>query len=268
MMPVDLQVLRRNPLARRLLRLSMDQAHRRWHAVKVLPWCTKGGGQESQPLHKEDQRTTAAAQSWHPIPRFSIVAAMSLNRIIGVDGALPWEHLEQDRKIFTDLTKDQLVILGRATFHEKADLSHIRHVGCCIVVSTTMGADQLDRRRGDDFPDVKCAASLPEALDMARTLCDATTTPHAAGNNGEQGDQSPMACWVVGGERLYNEAVMHPSLDAIHLSIVDRIIDEPSDRLIRRFPPKYRWDHKFVHVSKESFDGFEHHIYSRNRGYV
>jgi dihydrofolate reductase len=252
-----------NAFRRRVATLSLELP-RRWYAVKVLPWCAKGG--PTKAFHTEEPLNDHnAVQSWKPIPRFSIVAAMSLNRIIGVDGSLPWEHLEQDRKIFTDLTANQVIILGRATFHEKADLSHIRHAACCIVVSTTMGKDKLAHQWGGDVPPIKFAASFPQALDMARTLCDERAIP--ATDAGE-GERSSMTCWVVGGERLYNEAVMHASLDTIHLSIVNRTIDEHPDQLIRRFPPKYRWDHKFILVSEETFDGFEYQKYSRNRGLV
>lgn len=246
----------RDALNQRLTTLCLEQVWR-WYAVKELPWCKKTSTQpQAVTKHQHDNNPT---QSWTPIPCFGVVAAMSLNRVIGVDGSLPWEKLEQDRKIFTDLTANQLIILGRATFHEKADLSHIRHVGSCIVVSTKMSEDNLAQWRINDetLPDLKLAGSFPEALDIARKLCEA-----------HKEDQSPMTCWVVGGERLYNEAVMHPSLDTIHLSIVDRTIDEHSYKLIRRFPPKYRWDHKFTLVSREMFDSFEYQKYSRNRGFV
>jgi dihydrofolate reductase len=43
------------------------------------------------------------------------VAAMSLNRVIGRDGAIPW-HLPEDFKWFKQLTSGHLVIMGRKTF--------------------------------------------------------------------------------------------------------------------------------------------------------
>ena len=43
------------------------------------------------------------------------IAAMSLNRVIGVDGKIPW-HLPEDFKWFKQLTTGGLVLMGRKTF--------------------------------------------------------------------------------------------------------------------------------------------------------
>jgi dihydrofolate reductase len=43
------------------------------------------------------------------------VAAMSLNRVIGRDGLIPW-HLPEDFKWFKELTNGHFVLMGRKTF--------------------------------------------------------------------------------------------------------------------------------------------------------
>ena len=43
------------------------------------------------------------------------IAAMSLNRVIGRDGAIPW-HLPEDFKWFKQLTTGHFVLMGRKTF--------------------------------------------------------------------------------------------------------------------------------------------------------
>jgi dihydrofolate reductase len=43
------------------------------------------------------------------------LAAMSLNRVIGVDGKIPW-HLPEDFKWFKKLTTGGIVLMGRKTF--------------------------------------------------------------------------------------------------------------------------------------------------------
>ena len=43
------------------------------------------------------------------------IAAMSLNRAIGVDGKIPW-HLPEDFKWFKQLTTGGIVLMGRKTF--------------------------------------------------------------------------------------------------------------------------------------------------------
>jgi dihydrofolate reductase len=45
----------------------------------------------------------------------SIIAAMSRNRVIGKDGAIPW-HIPEDLRRFRELTLGHTVIMGRKTF--------------------------------------------------------------------------------------------------------------------------------------------------------
>jgi dihydrofolate reductase len=46
---------------------------------------------------------------------FKAIAAMSLNRVIGAGGKIPW-HLPEDFKWFKQLTSGNVVIMGRKTF--------------------------------------------------------------------------------------------------------------------------------------------------------
>jgi len=48
--------------------------------------------------------------------KLSLVVAMDKNRIIGIDGGLPW-HLSSDLKYFRDITMGKPIIMGRKT-HE------------------------------------------------------------------------------------------------------------------------------------------------------
>jgi dihydrofolate reductase len=45
----------------------------------------------------------------------SIIAAISENNVIGLDGKLPW-HLPEDMKHFREITTNSSVIMGRKTF--------------------------------------------------------------------------------------------------------------------------------------------------------
>src|SRR3989344_7558281 len=49
------------------------------------------------------------------VPRISLIAALSENRVIGKDNKLPW-HITEDMKRFRDLTTGHTVIMGRKTF--------------------------------------------------------------------------------------------------------------------------------------------------------
>jgi len=46
---------------------------------------------------------------------FKAIAAMSLNRVIGAGGKIPW-HLPEDFKWFKKMTTGQVVVMGRRTF--------------------------------------------------------------------------------------------------------------------------------------------------------
>src|SRR5581483_629341 len=46
---------------------------------------------------------------------FKAIAAMSLNRVIGADGKIPW-HLPDDFKWFKQMTMGNVVVMGRKTF--------------------------------------------------------------------------------------------------------------------------------------------------------
>jgi dihydrofolate reductase len=46
---------------------------------------------------------------------FKAIAAMSLNRVIGADGKIPW-HLPEDFKWFKKMTLGNVIVMGRKTF--------------------------------------------------------------------------------------------------------------------------------------------------------
>ena len=46
---------------------------------------------------------------------FKAIAAMSLNRVIGAGGRIPW-HLPEDFKWFKKMTMGNVVVMGRKTF--------------------------------------------------------------------------------------------------------------------------------------------------------
>ena len=46
---------------------------------------------------------------------FKAIAAMSLNRVIGADGKIPW-HLPEDFKWFKKMTMGNVIVMGRKTF--------------------------------------------------------------------------------------------------------------------------------------------------------
>ena len=51
----------------------------------------------------------------NPMKHFKAIAAMSLNRVIGAGGKIPW-HLPEDFKWFKKMTMGNVVVMGRKTF--------------------------------------------------------------------------------------------------------------------------------------------------------
>jgi dihydrofolate reductase len=49
------------------------------------------------------------------VQHFNAIAAMSLNRVIGTSGKIPW-HLPEDFKWFKQMTTGHVVVMGRRTF--------------------------------------------------------------------------------------------------------------------------------------------------------
>jgi dihydrofolate reductase len=203
----------------------------------------------------------ARQQDLKPIQAFGIVAAMSRNHVIGVDGQLPW-NLPEDRKAFMALTADKILIMGRRTFEERPNQSHIAHAARCIVVTNTMPVEAFESDR------IQLARSFPEALALAKELVD-EMMPNKSKSNESDDSLDNVECWVAGGESLYHLALLHPSARSLHLTVVNTDIDMETGE-VARFPAKYRWDNKFeleeTTDGKGGQPGFTQHVYRRIKG--
>ncbi len=89
-------------------------------------------------------------------PRLAILAAVSANRVIGLNNALPW-HLPADLKHFKQLTIGQIVVMGRRTFDS---------IGKSLPDRTNV---VLTQQRHFDWPDILTANSIQEVLEH---FCD------------------------------------------------------------------------------------------------
>jgi len=233
----------------------------RWFSVRELPWCApKDSPVRRRPIERsivqpEEQREK---QSKVPIDRFGIIVAVSKNYIIGIDGDIPWK-VPADRKLFKDMTAGKTLIIGRRTFVEHPSLLHINHCKRCVVVSKSMAHLHFDASKAPDTA-IEMVPSLSEALSLAN---ESTSSK----------DSQIIQCWVAGGEKLYEEALKHPSLAEIHISEIDTEIPLSTIGLdsLARFPAKYRWDHKFSKTHQETIaggsdiPGFTYSIYTSKR---
>ncbi len=117
----------------------------------------------------------------------ALVVAMTPDRVIGLNGDLPW-HIPEDLKHFRRVTMGHAIIMGRVT-HES--------------IGRPLPGRQnivITRQDGAHFDGCQVAGSLDEALKLAR----------------EAGDDEPR---VVGGGAIY--ALALPLATKLFLSEVD-----------------------------------------------
>ncbi|MBQ9630001.1 MAG: dihydrofolate reductase [Treponema sp.] len=160
----------------------------------------------------------------------ALVAAYSKNRVIGFRGKLPW-NLEYEKKRFADLTRHNIVVMGRKTFESIGEpLQHRLN----IVISTTK---QFTGQSLCTVSSFSAAVSLAEQLaydfassdfidddedvfynfDDSIDSSTATTDSVAMGELGRAFSKTSMhSCqphfpkrniFFIGGERVYKDAL-------------------------------------------------------------
>lgn len=107
-----------------------------------------------------------------------IIVAVSENGVIGKDNQLPW-HFPEDLKRFKELTQGEPVVMGRNTWDS---LPRKPLPGRTNIVVSSSGKM--------DGQDVFVAGSLDLALIVAK-------------------QQAKERIWIIGGKRMYEEALKH-----------------------------------------------------------
>ncbi len=133
---------------------------------------------------KPEGESHASPITHHP-SRISIIVAMSRNRVIGADNAIPW-HLPEELKRFKRITLGHHIIMGRKTWDS---------IGRPLPGRTTV---IVTRQRGYSASGAIIAHSLDEAI----AAC---------------GDDSEI--FVIGGAELYAQAL--PRAGRLYLTTVD-----------------------------------------------
>ncbi|OQS03791.1 hypothetical protein THRCLA_03916 [Thraustotheca clavata] len=111
--------------------------------------------------------------------QINIIAAVPRNRVIGCNGKLPWS-LPKDWAYFLSKVKGHTSIMGRVCFGELNPNEDFPS----IVVSQSLA------NTGKGMPYVEFTTSYKDALEIARK---------------QQLDQ----VWIIGGQRIYEEALEH-----------------------------------------------------------
>jgi dihydrofolate reductase len=131
----------------------------------------------------------------------SIIAAMTDNRVIGRDGAIPWD-IPADRRHFRELTMGHPVIMGRKTFES--------------IGRPLPGRFNIILSRRGDF--------RAEGCSVAKTLEDALLACAGADE-----------VFICGGEELYQQAL--PLVERIFLTVIHQ--DYDGDLFFPPIPPDF-----------------------------
>lgn len=131
--------------------------------------------------------------------RICLIVAMSRNRVIGRDNALPW-HLPEDLRHFRQLTLGKPVVMGRRTFES---IGRPLPGRTNIVISASPG---FVAPHG-----VHHARDLPGAIALAQGIAE------------REGADEIM---VIGGAAVYLQAM--EGADRIYLTLIDEDIEGDS----------------------------------------
>jgi dihydrofolate reductase len=133
---------------------------------------------------------------------FDVIAACDLNGSIGKDACLPW-YLPEDLKHFRDLTTihddcagQNVVIMGRKTWESLPNGKLPNRIN--IVIS-----------RIAYIPGIQVCKTLNDALkyiEKIKVIVDKV--------------------FVIGGGRLYREAILHPRIGNVYLTIIHDMIPD------------------------------------------
>jgi dihydrofolate reductase len=121
---------------------------------------------------------------------FKAIAAMSLNRVIGVGNKLPW-HLPEDFKWFKQMTTGHVIVMGRKTFES---------IGRPLPNRTTL----VLTRSPVPIPGVRKISALSE-ID--------TADPALAGRE----------VFICGGAQVYQQGL--PLCSDLYLTLVNRVVE-------------------------------------------
>lgn len=131
---------------------------------------------------------------------FAVVLACTMDCGIGKDGALPW-YLPPDLRRFREITsstmdlhKRNAIIMGRKTW-ESLPMKPLPNR--CNIVITSRPDEILEHG-------VTCVSSLEEALSYV----------HAH-------RQTIEYSFVIGGSRLFREAMLHPFCETVYVTMIN-----------------------------------------------
>jgi dihydrofolate reductase len=190
------------------------------------------------------------------VKHFKAIAAMSLNRVIGADGKIPW-HLPEDFKWFKKMTMGNVIVMGRKTFESlgrplpnRKNLVLSRHPQRLIKSHPEIFGQYHEWRGGEhlkrahQFRFTKLGEMVETEIFVFNSLDRLNP------------DEFPNEIFICGGADIYAQAL--PRCSDLYLTLVKREVEGDAF-----FPP---FEDKFV-LAEEILDTPEFKIlHYRRRG--
>jgi dihydrofolate reductase len=155
--------------------------------------------------------------------KINIIVAVSNNNVIGNNGVIPW-YIPDDLKRFKQLTTGHVVLMGKNTW-ESLPVKPL-YDRSNIIISSTLEIE--------DYDNAICHKSLSSSLLTSKIICNLV---------------KDSECFIIGGSRLYKEALDLDIVDTIYLTRVND--DYQGDT----FFPDIDWT-KWKEVEREYFEGY------------
>lgn len=182
-----------------------------------------------------------------------IAVAIGLKREIGQEGMMPW-YLPEDLKHFKQLTLNSCVIMGRKTFDS---------IGRPLPSRRNIVVTQ-DKSFADKFR-VEVASSLDEALVIAASAQGALDCAQKHGINLQEAERIEYEqCFVIGGARLFSEALLKS--DKVVITYIRSEFNDadvffpnlPAERNFRLVETRPAQNEKFQKEGESVFTRFYH----------
>lgn len=162
------------------------------------------------------------------IPDFSVICACTSNYGIGKDNTIPW-RIKTDMDYFKEKTAGAVVIMGRKTWESIPAKFRPLPGRRNIIISNTL-------------KEAETYSSLKECLEKL----------------GEE--QVTTKIFVIGGEKVYSEAIQYNECKHIYLTVIEKDIE--CDRFFPQFD-KEVYILKSMNRQKEKDYEFRFELYSR-----
>jgi dihydrofolate reductase len=175
-------------------------------------------------------------QSKFPI---AMIAAMALNRVIGIDNDMPWD-IPEDMRNFVKLTKFKPVIMGRKTYESlRGPLPKRRN----IILTRDEGYEPKNRKEKSD---VVICHTMQDALEKAENfLTETQNHPDFAGRSNNE-------IIIMGGANIYQQFLS--AANHIYLTVIGH--EFKGDALFPVLSNNWRLKEEHPLVDRETY-GFE-----------